>query len=114
MIRINQLKMPLGHSADSLKAVSYTHLGKEMSAYDRKYTEEELKDIAGREKELFAEKLTEKGVQILENNDRIETSATKCTITGQFVTLEQIQKAAPLAQEEIIPNIEPEETKATQ
>lgn len=34
--------------------------------------------------------------------------------TGQFVTLEQIQKAAPLAQEEIIPNIEPEETKATQ
>ena len=88
--------------------------GKEMSAYDRKYTEEELKDIAGREKELFAEKLTEKGVQILENNDRIETSATKCTITGQFVTLEQIQKAAPLAQEEIIPNIEPEETKATQ
>jgi len=88
--------------------------GKEMSVYDRKYTEEELRRIGDQEKALYMQKLTEKGVQILENNDRIETSATKCTITGQFVTLEQIQKAVPLAQEEVIPNNEPEETKAAQ
>ena len=88
--------------------------GREMAAYERNYREDELKELSKAINYQFVKNLEEKGVQILENNDRIETSATKCTITGQFVTLEQIQKAAPLAQEEIIPNIEPEETKATQ
>ena len=88
--------------------------GKEMSPYERMYTKQELEQIAQQEKQLFARNLTEKGVQILENNDRIDTSATQCTISGQFVILEPIQKAVPLAPEETDMNNKPEETRAAE
>lgn len=70
--------------------------GKRMVSYDKMYTEKELSVLADREEEKNAEKLEEKGVQILENNDRIEKSVSGYRIKGQLVALGPISRHQPL------------------
>ena len=48
----------------------------------------------------FAENLEEKGVQILENDDRIERSAENCILKGELTVLEQIGEPVPIQQKE--------------
>ena len=43
-----------------------------MTVYEKGYTEAELEQTASETNRQFVEKLKEKGVQILENNDKIE------------------------------------------
>lgn len=83
--------------------------GREMSSYERNYTKEELNHISKSINYQFAKNLEEKGVQILENNDRIETSARECRLKGDLVTQESIVRSQPVSSTE--PNSEPEETR---
>ena len=53
--------------------------GREMASYERNYREDELKELSKAINYQFVKNLEEKGVQILENNDRIETSAVSYT-----------------------------------
>jgi len=85
--------------------------GREMSAYERNYTREELEHISKAINYQFVKNLEEKGVQILENNDRIETSVSQCRIKGELVTQESIVKTQPAAERMEEPNSEPEETR---
>ena len=85
--------------------------GREMAAYERNYREDELKELSKAINYQFVKNLEEKGVQILENNDRIETSVSQCRIKGELVTQESIVKTQPAAERMEEPNSEPEETR---
>ena len=74
--------------------------GREMEEYERPYTEEEILELAADYNRRFAENLKEKGVQILENDDRIERSAGNCILKGQLTVLEQIGQPVPVQQRE--------------
>ncbi len=84
--------------------------GKEMASYERKYTKDELLHLSKAINYQFVENLEEKGVQILENNDRIETSVSECRILGNLITEESIVKTRPVEE----PMTEPEETKTAE
>lgn len=84
--------------------------GKEMVSYERKYREDELSHISKVINYQFVENLEEKGVQILENNDRIETSVSECRILGSLITEESIVKTRPVEE----PMNEPEETETAE
>lgn len=85
--------------------------GKEMVSYERNYTKEELEHISKAINYQFVKNLEEKGVQILENNDRIETSVSECRIKGELVTQESIVKTQPASEPIAEPTTEPEETR---
>ena len=74
--------------------------GREMEEYERPYTRQELLNLASDYNRRFAENLQEKGVQILENDDRIESSAGSCILKGELKVLEQIQSPVPISHEE--------------
>ena len=88
--------------------------GREMAAYERNYREDELKELSKAINYQFVKNLEEKGVQILENNDRIETSVSECRMTGELVTEESIVKTQPAAEPDMNsggePGEKPEET----
>ena len=88
--------------------------GREMAAYERNYREDELKELSKAINYQFVKNLEEKGVQILENNDRIETSVSECRLTGELVTEESIVKTQPAAEPDMNsggePGEKPEET----
>ena len=79
--------------------------GREMAAYERNYREDELKELSKAINYQFVKNLEEKGVQILENNDKIEKSGSGYQIKGQMVVVESIVKRQPVTE---TPN-EPEE-----
>lgn len=85
--------------------------GREMVSYERNYTKEELEHISKAINYQFVKNLEEKGVQILENNDRIETSVSECRIKGEVVAQESIVKTQPAAEYPEKPSNEPEETR---
>lgn len=74
--------------------------GREMEEYERPYTQEEILELAADYNRRFAENLEEKGVQILENDDRIERSAENCILKGELTVLEQIGEPVPIQQKE--------------
>ena len=84
--------------------------GREMVSYEKKYSDPELKQIAKTINNQFVEKLEEKGVQILENNDRIEKNISGYRIKGQLATVESIVSTRPLSEE----TTDSEETKTAQ
>lgn len=97
ILQENQLKL-LG---DFYLPVYYgTIQGLEMEEYECLYTDQELKRLSEDYNRRFAENLQEKGVQILENNDRIKRSADSCILEGQLTVLEEIQKTVPAAEHE--------------
>ena len=85
-----------------------------MATYERNYREDELKELSKAINYQFVKNLEEKGVQILENNDRIETSVSECRLTGELVTEESIVKTQPAAEPDMNsggePGEKPEET----
>ena len=84
--------------------------GREMASYERNYTKDELLHLSKSINYQFVENLKEKGVHILENNDRIETSVSECRILGSLITEESIVKTRPVEE----PTTELEETKTAQ
>lgn len=85
--------------------------GREMSSYEKNYTKKELEHISKSINHQFVKNLEEKGVQILENNDRIEISASECRLKCALVTQESIVKTQPAADSIAEPNSKPEETR---
>ena len=71
---------------------------REMVSYEKGYTKAELLELSSRLNRQFVKKLEEKGVQILENNDRIERSVSGYRIKGEFVTEESIVHRRPLTE----------------
>jgi sporulation protein YqfD len=61
----------------------------------KRYTEEEAINRANESLVLFNEKLMEKGVQIFENNVRIEMNEEFCKAYGQIIVIEKIGKRVP-------------------
>jgi len=61
----------------------------------KKYTKEEATTKANENLVLFNEKLIEKGVQIFENNVRIEMSEKSCRTYGEIIVIEKIGKRVP-------------------
>ena len=92
--------------------------GKRMISYEKAYTKQELALLAERKEKEEAEKLEEKGVQILENNDRIEKSVSQCRLMGELVTEESIGRPErarePVTTPDAGSGTEPEETKTAQ
>ena len=88
--------------------------GREMAAYERNYREDELKELSKAINYQFVKNLEEKGVQILENNDRIETSVSECRLTGELVTEESIVKTQPAAEPDMNSGGEPGENQRRQ
>lgn len=72
----------------------------EVSSYDVKYTETELKQLAEVYKNEIEEKLIEKGVQIIENNVKILVNGSSCRFEATLRTEESIKMETDIAQEE--------------
>ena len=64
------------------------------------HTKEEAKQLAEKKLHLFEKKLMEKGVQISENNVKIDVNHTVCTSSGKLVVIEKTGMEAPVQQEE--------------
>ena len=64
--------------------------GREMVSYEKNYGERELRELARALNGQAVKNLEEKGVHILENNDRIETCPGGWRISGRLVTEESI------------------------
>ena len=56
-----------------------------MTVYEKGYTKEELEQTVSETNRQFVEKLKEKRVQILENNDKIEKNISGYRISGNAV-----------------------------
>lgn len=86
--------------------------GRQMSQYQRLSTKEEVEKEAEQINRLFVENLEEKGVQILENNAKIERNAFQCRISARLTVLEPAGEKVP--REETPVNHEFEENTAAQ
>ena len=64
------------------------------------YTKEEAEQLAEKKLHLFEKKLMEKGVQISENNVKIDVNHTVCTSSGKLIVIEKTGREAPVQQEE--------------
>ncbi len=62
------------------------------------YSEEEARARAEEKLETYVQNLLEKGVQIIENNVRIDMMGGECITQGSFSLIEEIGQEAPLAQ----------------
>lgn len=69
-----------------------------MTVYEKGYTKEELEETALETNRQFVEKLREKGVQILENNDKIEKNISGYRISGQLRVIEPAAVPAPVSE----------------
>lgn len=67
----------------------------------KKYTKEEAKGVAKERVREFCENLTEKGVEILENNVTIEVNGKECQTTGRFVLVEKLGIRSPVEKIEV-------------
>lgn len=72
--------------------------GEYMTVYEKGYTKEELEETALETNRQFVEKLREKGVQILENNDKIEKNISGYRISGQLRVIEPAAVPAPVSE----------------
>ena len=66
---------------------------KEYEMVKKRYTKEEAKQVAEDKLKQFCEKLTQKGVQIIENNVMIVTDGKKCNASGSIKVIEKIGTA---------------------
>ena len=92
--------------------------GRQMVSYERRYSQKELELLSKAVNLRFAKNLEEKGVQILENNDKIEKSVSQCRLMGELVTEESIGRPErarePVTTPDAGSGTEPEETKTAQ
>ena len=72
--------------------------GREMVSYEKNYGERELRELARALNGQAVKNLEEKGVHILENNDRIETCPGGWRISGRLVTEESIARREAVAE----------------
>lgn len=68
--------------------------------YERAYTEAEIQEAAGRLEQEYMENLSEKAIQILGNDDKIETDGSGIRISGVMTVVEDIAEASPIENSE--------------
>lgn len=78
----------------------YSFTSKQYKKERAVYTKREAKQLAEKKLHLFEKKLIEKGVQISENNVKINVNHTVCTSSGKLVIIEKTGKETPVQQEE--------------
>lgn len=66
---------------------------KEYKILEKKYTKEEAEQFAQNKLKEFCEKLTQKGVQIIENNVMIIADEKRCSASGSLKVIEKIGKS---------------------
>ncbi|MEG1292296.1 MAG: sporulation protein YqfD [Lachnospiraceae bacterium] len=57
---------------------------------EKKYEKEEAQQLAEKKLNEFCKKLTQKGVQIIENNVMIVTEENQCSASGMLTVIEPI------------------------
>ncbi len=62
----------------------------EYKSYKAKYSKDEAMTIANEKINNYINKLSQKGIQIIENNVTIDVTDNKCTISGNFLLLKPI------------------------
>lgn len=67
---------------------------------ERVYTEEECQEIAGHQLSQYTEDLKKMGVQISENNVKIEITDTSCIAKGELLVIEQADVEVPCQTQE--------------
>lgn len=70
---------------------------------EKLYTEDEAREIANGRLKLYMEELEKKGVQISENNVKIDVSDTACIAKGELIVLEQAVKETPCETKDAAP-----------
>lgn len=88
-----------------------TTLYEEYEIYTESYSEEEATALAEANLKEFLENLIEKGVQIVENNVKIEVGTNTCTAYGTISAVEEIGSYKPAELLEAIPEETQEEEK---
>ena len=90
-------EMPLKLTENFYLPVSFgKSMIKEYISEEVIYTEREAQEKAQQELSLFFEKLRRKGLQIIENNVKIESNGVLCRASGTYVTEENaVQEQAP-------------------
>lgn len=83
---------------------------KEYEVEELIYTAEEANGKAQGIINNYIDNLTEKGIQIIENNVKIEIINNKCVISGNFLLLKQIGKIEYINEDEYLSKIPQEET----
>lgn len=78
----------------------YSFTSKQYRKVKSVYTKEEAELLAEKKLHLFEKKLIEKGVQISENNVKIDVNHTVCTSSGKLVVIEKTGRETPVQQEE--------------
>lgn len=73
---------------------------KEYVPYEKVYTKEEIETEAEKYAVEFMENLSEKGIQIIENDDKIEMSESGCRIFGTMTVVEDIAEEVPIEEEQ--------------
>lgn len=76
---------------------------------DRYYAEESAKILAEKHLSLFLENLEKKGVQIYENNVKIEMTDAKCITKGEVVVVEKTGKQSAFSPGELLTAQQPQE-----
>lgn len=67
------------------------------------YTEEECQRIAEKQLKRYLEDLEKMGVQISENNVKIDISDTSCIAKGEIIVIEQASEETPCEIQEVLP-----------
>ncbi|MDO4275971.1 MAG: sporulation protein YqfD [Eubacteriales bacterium] len=75
-------------------------ISQEYKTIQSTYTDEQAKAIARKRLQLYEEKLIEKGVQISENNVKIEINQSVCVSRGNLTVIEKIGRETPVEQQE--------------
>ena len=93
--------------------VSYEKIKfKEYEVVNTRYTNEEAEIKANEVIDNYIKNLQQKGIQIIENNVKIEIVENRCVISGNFLVLKQIGKIDYINEDEynskIIPKQETE------
>ena len=76
---------------------------REYVPYEKACTRAEAEETARRHRDEYMEKLTEKGIQIIGNNDRIEKDASGWKIRFTVTVIEDIAAEAPIGEQQDIP-----------
>lgn len=108
--RLHSMRSPGYESYDTVKSEHQLHIfdnfylpiywgtesRKEYVLSRKTYTEEEAKAVAKQELENFFAKMDEKGIQIIENNVKIDVGNGVCSAKGNIVAIEPIGVGSPI------------------
>ena len=70
-----------------------------MDYHEAFYTKEELEQVSEGIYQELVKNLSEKGVQIIENNVKILEDGSECRLTGTILTMEPVAQVRPITEQ---------------